>query len=133
MQRFLPPSCRRLAPALRLSLISALLLLLPAVSLPAEELNESPVANRYHGRTISIDLKDASLQSTLRIIADVSGYNIATSRDVQGTVSMRLIDVPWDQVFSIILREHGLYQVTEGNVIIVVPLERVPQLFFSSS
>jgi type IV pilus assembly protein PilQ len=99
----------------------------------AQGTGESISSTEYRGQNISIDLKDASLQNTLRMIADVSGYNIATSSDVQGSVSMRLIDVPWDQVFSIILREHGLYQVTEGNVIIVVPLERVPQLFFSSS
>ncbi|MCP3676625.1 MAG: type IV pilus secretin PilQ [Deltaproteobacteria bacterium] len=82
---------------------------------------------RYSGRKISLDLTDADIANVLRLIAEVSNLNIISGDDVKGKISLRLIDVPWDQAFDIILRTKGLGKVEEGNVVMVAPLGKIRQ------
>ncbi|MCB0325652.1 MAG: type IV pilus secretin PilQ [Bdellovibrionales bacterium] len=79
----------------------------------------------YTGRLISLDLQDTDIDNALRIIAEVSNLNIIASDDVVGKVTLRLIDVPWDQALDVILKTNGLDQVTEGNVIRIAPVEKL--------
>ncbi len=81
----------------------------------------------YTGRLISLDLQDTDIDNALRIIAEVSNLNIIASDDVTGKVTLRLIDVPWDQALDVILKTNGLDQVQEGNVIRIAPLEKLRQ------
>jgi type IV pilus assembly protein PilQ len=80
---------------------------------------------RYTGRLISLDLQDTDIDNALRIIAEVSNLNIIASNDVQGKVTLRLIDVPWDQALDVILKTNGLDQVQEGNVVRIAPVEKL--------
>ena len=89
-------------------------------------------ANNYRGQPISLDLQDANIVSVFQIISEVSGLNVVVSDEISGKVTIRLQDVPWDQALEIVLRQNGLYQVTEGNVMIIVPLKKVPDLYRSS-
>jgi len=84
-------------------------------------------AKRYTGRLISLDLQDTDIDNALRIIAEVSNLNIIASDDVTGKVTLRLIDVPWDQALDVILKTNGLDQVTEGNVIRIAPIDKLRQ------
>ncbi len=79
----------------------------------------------YTGRLISLDLQDTDIDNALRIIAEVSNLNIIASDDVAGKVTLRLIDVPWDQALDVILKTNGLDQVTEGNVIRIAPVDKL--------
>ncbi|NOZ84705.1 MAG: type IV pilus secretin PilQ [Deltaproteobacteria bacterium] len=79
-------------------------------------------AKKYKGRRISLDFKDADVHNILRLIAEVSHLNIVTSDDVSGKVTVRLVNVPWDQALDIILKTKGLGQEREGNIIRVAPL-----------
>ena len=81
----------------------------------------------YTGRLISLDLQDTDIDNALRIIAEVSNLNIIASEDVSGKVTLRLIDVPWDQALDVILKTNGLDQVTEGNVIRIAPVDKLRQ------
>jgi type IV pilus assembly protein PilQ len=81
----------------------------------------------YTGRLISLDLQDTDIDNALRIIAEVSNLNIIASDDVTGKVTLRLIDVPWDQALDVILKTNGLDQVTEGNVIRIAPVDKLRQ------
>lgn len=81
----------------------------------------------YTGRLISLDLQDTDIDNALRIIAEVSNLNIIASEDVGGKVTLRLIDVPWDQALDVILKTNGLDQVTEGNVIRIAPVDKLRQ------
>lgn len=81
----------------------------------------------YTGRLISLDLQDTDIDNALRIIAEVSNLNIIASEDVVGKVTLRLIDVPWDQALDVILKTNGLDQVTEGNVIRIAPVDKLRQ------
>ncbi len=93
---------------------------------PVDELSalleESP---KYTGRLISLDLQDTDIDNALRIIAEVSNLNIIASEDVTGKVTLRLIDVPWDQALDVILKTNGLDKVQEGNVIRIAPVEKL--------
>jgi type IV pilus assembly protein PilQ len=72
---------------------------------------------RYTGRLISLDFQDADLDNVLRLMADVSGLNIIVGEGVKGKVTVKLLNVPWDQALDLILQTHGLGQVREGNIL----------------
>jgi type IV pilus assembly protein PilQ len=80
---------------------------------------------KYTGRLISLDLQETDIDNALRIIAEVSNLNIIASEDVTGKVTLRLIDVPWDQALDVILKTNGLDKVQEGNVVRIAPIERL--------
>ena len=82
----------------------------------------SGVDRKYHGQRISMDFKDADLTNVFRIIAEVSNLNIITADDVKGKVSVRLVNVPWDQALDIVLRSKSLGATQEGNVLRIAPL-----------
>ncbi|MFN8390494.1 MAG: type IV pilus secretin PilQ [Bdellovibrionota bacterium] len=90
-------------------------------------LRSSDGSKIYTGRLISLDLQDTDIDNALRIIAEVSNLNIIASDDVTGKVTLRLIDVPWDQALDVILKTNGLDQVTEGNVIRIAPIDKLRQ------
>jgi type IV pilus assembly protein PilQ len=71
----------------------------------------------YAGERVTLDFQDADVKNVLRLIAEVSGLNIITSDQVGGTISMRMVDVPWDQALEVILKTKGLGMVREGNVV----------------
>jgi type IV pilus secretin PilQ/predicted competence protein len=81
----------------------------------------------YTGRLISLDLQDADIDSALRIIAEVSNLNIVAGDGVVGKVTLKLVDVPWDQALDVILKNHGLDKVLEGNVLRVAPVDKLKQ------
>jgi type IV pilus secretin PilQ/predicted competence protein len=85
-------------------------------------LSEQP---KYSGRLISLDLQDTDIDNALRIIAEVSNLNIIASEDVAGKVTLRLIDVPWDQALDVILKTNALDKVQEGNVVRIAPVEKL--------
>jgi type IV pilus assembly protein PilQ len=70
---------------------------------------------------ISLDLEDADIHSVIRMIADVSGRNFIVSDGVQGKVTARLDDVPWDQALQAILWSQGLAAQDLGAVMLVGP------------
>ncbi len=80
---------------------------------------------RYTGRKLSLDFKDADIKNILRLIAEVSNLNIIAGEDVKGTVTIRLMDVPWDQALDIILQSNDLGKVRIGNVIRVAPTDKL--------
>lgn len=79
----------------------------------------------YSGRLISLDLQDTDIDNALRIIAEVSNLNIVASEEVSGKVTLRLLDVPWDQALDVILRSNGLDKVLEGNVMRIASVEKL--------
>lgn len=80
---------------------------------------------RYEGRRIDLDLKDADIHNVLRLLADVGRVNIVTSDDVQGSVTIRMRNIPWDQALDIVLQSKNLGMVQKGNIIRVAPLAQL--------
>jgi type IV pilus assembly protein PilQ len=75
----------------------------------------------YTGRRISLDFKDVEVADVLRLIAEVSDLNIIAGDEVAGEVTIRLVDVPWDQALDVILLTKGLGFVRVGNVLRIAP------------
>ena len=79
---------------------------------------------KYTGQNISLDLQNADLGDVLRHIGTVSGLNIVASGEVKGTITMRLVNVPWDQALEAILKLYSLAQERQDNVILIMSRER---------
>lgn len=94
----------------------------PKVEKPTEE---GDLERLYTGRKISLDFKDADIKNILRLIAEVSNFNIITADDVTGKITMRLVDVPWDQALDVILQSRNLGKVQVGNVMRIAPIETI--------
>ena len=73
----------------------------------ASQAAPAPLLPNTH-RTVSLDLQDADIHGVLRLFAEVSGLNFVAGDDVQGTVTVHLTDVPWDQALAVILHSKGL-------------------------
>ncbi len=80
-------------------------------------------AERFTGRRIDLDLKDADIHNVLRLLADVGRVNIITADNVRGTVTIRMRNVPWDQALDVVLQSKKLGMVRQGNLIRVAPLD----------
>ncbi len=77
----------------------------------------------YTGRKVSFDFKDIDIRNALKMIAEISNLNIIMSDDVNGKLTMRLMDVPWDQALDIILSARGLGKARSGNVMRIAPMQ----------
>jgi len=75
------------------------------------------------GRRISIDVQGAEVETVLRSLAEFSGKNIVASKEVKGTVTLRLRNVPWRQALDILLRTQALGMVDNGSTIVVSNLD----------
>jgi type IV pilus assembly protein PilQ len=74
-------------------------------------------AKKYTGDPISVNLKDVDLKDFFRLIHEISGLNVVLDPAVKGTVTLVLDEVPWDQGLDIVLRNNGLSQEIDGNVL----------------
>lgn len=80
---------------------------------------------RYSGEKLSLNFHDEDVRALLKVIAEFTGLNIVASETVQGKITLRLVDVPWDQALDIILRTKGLGKRENGNVIWVAPQQEL--------
>lgn len=86
------------------------------------EVNHGENKFDYTGKKISMDFKDINIHNALKLIAEVSQLNIILSDTVTGTLTMRLVEVPWDQALDLILSAKGLGKDVQGNVIRIAPM-----------
>jgi type IV pilus assembly protein PilQ len=80
---------------------------------------------KYAGDKLSLNFQNIDVRSVLQVIADFTDFNIVTSDSVQGNLTLRLKDVPWDQALDIILQAKGLDMRKNGNVIWIAPGEEL--------
>jgi type IV pilus assembly protein PilQ len=83
------------------------------------------VASAPQERTLSIDLKDADLTDVLRYFGKVARINLVVDPEVKGTVTMRLVDVPWPSALEQLLRVHGLAAEVDDNILRIAPVEKL--------
>ncbi len=80
------------------------------------------VAQRgYSGKPVTFNFQDVPVRTVLQLIAEESNLNVVASDSVEGNVTLRLVNVPWDQALDIVLRAKGLDKRREGGVIWVAP------------
>jgi len=81
----------------------------------------------FTGERLSLNFQDIPVRSVLQLLADFTGLNLVTSDTVQGQITLRLQNVPWDQALDIILKARGLSMRKNGNVIMVAPTQEINQ------
>ena len=80
---------------------------------------------KYTGERLNLNFQSVEVRTVLQIIANQVHFNLVASDTVQGTVTLRLENVPWDQALSIILKSKGLAQRQNGNVLMVAPTAEI--------
>jgi type IV pilus assembly protein PilQ len=79
----------------------------------------------YEGTKVTFNFQDIPVRAVLQLIADVSSLNVVVSDSVQGNVTLRLQNVPWDQALDIVLMAKALGQEKNGNVIWIAPAQEI--------
>jgi type IV pilus assembly protein PilQ len=79
----------------------------------------------YEGQRLTLNFQDIETRAVLQLLAETSGRNIVVSDTVQGNVTLRLRNVPWDQALDIVMTTKGLDMRQNGNVILVAPAEEI--------
>nr|WP_223296594.1 type IV pilus secretin PilQ family protein [Shewanella pealeana] len=90
-----------------------------------ERMNIVKEDKKYDGRSLSLNFQNISVRTVLQIIADYNNFNLVTSDTVEGDITLRLDDVPWDQALDLILQAKGLDKRIEGNILMVAPIEEI--------
>ncbi|WP_294068093.1 type IV pilus secretin family protein [Silanimonas sp.] len=78
-------------------------------------------AARFTGRPVTFNFQDVPVRTILQLIAEESNLNIVAADTVQGNLTLRLVNVPWDQALDVVLRARSLDQRRDGNVVWVAP------------
>jgi type IV pilus assembly protein PilQ len=94
----------------------------PARKAAAAQVEDKKV---YTGERLTLNFQNIETRAVLQLLADASGQNIVVSDTVQGNVTLRLQNVPWDQALDIVLKTKGLDKRVTDNVIVVGPSEEI--------
>ncbi|CAD5106477.1 type IV pilus secretin PilQ [Zestomonas carbonaria] len=79
----------------------------------------------YSGEKLSLNFQDIDVRSVLQLIADFTDLNLVASDTVQGNITLRLQNVPWDQALDLVLKTKGLDKRKVGNVLLVAPADEI--------
>jgi len=79
----------------------------------------------YSGEKLSLNFQDIDVRSVLQLIADFTDLNLVASDTVQGSITLRLQNVPWDQALDLVLKTKGLDKRQVGNVLLVAPADEI--------
>jgi len=79
----------------------------------------------YNGRKVTLEFSDADVRKIFQLIAEVSNLNFLIADDVTGTISIKLVNVPWDQALDVILDTKGLGMQREGNIVQIKPKSKM--------
>lgn len=105
-----------------LSPVRAALLALALLGAPA-----ALAAPPAEGKRITLDIVRADLHGVLRMLADMGRLNLVVDDEVQGTVTLKLRNVPWRQALDTVLASKGLGREEQGNILRVAPLRKLQQ------
>lgn len=86
---------------------------------------QAGVVRSYSGRPVTFNFQDVPVRTVLQLVAEESNLNIVAADTVQGNVTLRLVNVPWDQALDIVLQAKGLDKRRSGNVVWVAPQAEV--------
>ncbi|MBN2429960.1 MAG: type IV pilus secretin PilQ [Acidobacteria bacterium] len=94
---------------------------------PVTYVQDDEEGMQYTGEPITLDIKDADIVDFFRLISDIKGLNIVVDPSVSGSISIKVENVPWDQVFDLALKNNRLDKIIEGNVVRIGTLEAFKQ------
>ncbi len=83
------------------------------------------VVSAFSGEPLNLNFQNIEVRAVLQQIADVAGLNLVAGDDVQGTITLRLKGVPWDQALDLVLQAKGLDKRIKAGVLLVAPAEEL--------
>lgn len=89
------------------------------------KVNRPSLSQSYTGKKISLDFQDIEVRRVLQLLADFTSINMVAADSVQGNITLRLKDVPWDQALDIILKTKNLDKRRNGSVIWIAPVNEL--------
>jgi len=99
------------------------------VKAPKKKNNRPQIKKKkvFTGKKISLNFQKVEVRTALQIIADYNKFNLVTGDSVDGEITLRLEDVPWDQALDMILKLKGLGKRIEGNILLIAPAAELLQ------
>ena len=101
------------------------LLSINVTNLPEEQQEERKKKFPFTGEKLSLNFQNIEVRAVLQLIADFTGLNLVASDTVQGSITLRLQNVPWDQALDLVLKTKGLGKRQMGSVLLVAPAEEI--------
>lgn len=92
---------------------------------PKEEREERKKKFPFTGEKLSLNFQNIEVRAVLQLIADFTGLNLVASDTVQGSITLRLQNVPWDQALDLVLKTKGLGKRQMGSVLLIAPSEEI--------
>lgn len=80
---------------------------------------------QYAGKRVTLEFADADIRKIFQLIGEVSNLNILVGDDVSGTISLKLVNVPWDQALDVILDTKNLAMKRTGNIVVIRPRDKM--------
>ncbi len=84
---------------------------------------EQPAA--YSGERMSVNVQDVEVRSVLQLIAEFAGLNLVAGHAIEGRMTLRIVDVPWDEALDLVLSINGLGKRRTGSVLLVAPAAEI--------
>ncbi len=97
----------------------------PVVTAKNDKPNDKLVQSKYKGQKLSLNFQDIDIRSLMQVFADFTNLNVVVNDNVQGNLTLRLKDIPWDQAFDIVMQTKNLGYKRNGNVIWVAPRDEM--------
>ena len=89
----------------------------------ADPVREQPIV--YVGERMSVNFQDVEVRSVLQLIADFAGLNLVAGKAIEGRMTLRVVDVPWDEALDLVLSINGLGKRRTGSVLLVAPAAEI--------
>ena len=86
---------------------------------------DSETRNHYTGKRLTLHFQDIPVRQVMAILAEFTGKNIVVSEEVVGNITLKLDNVPWDEVLDFIMVTKELGQYESGNVTLIAPIDKI--------
>jgi type IV pilus assembly protein PilQ len=83
---------------------------------------EAPV--KYAGTKVTLDFSNANLTGVLSLLSDIArhdGYTISADQRIQGKITLKMTNVPWDQVLDFLVENYRLVKEVKDKTIVIAP------------
>ena len=107
------------------AIIIVLVVILTSYTGGAEARQNLPAGSESSEVKVTMDFKNADIKDVLLLISDKSGLNIIAGSEVEGSVTIKLQDVPWDKALKVVLKTQGYVYERDGNIIRVTTVENL--------
>lgn len=83
--------------------------------------SEGSDPTKFYGKPISIEVREMNVRDVINLISEQSGANIVIASGIDGNLTLKLKQIPWDQALMIVLKSQQLGYVRQGSVLRIAP------------